>query len=65
MKEKLSKADQLLAQFREAGKIVPLHESEHKQAIQSLNTLLEKVRRDYKIKERNSLERSSKTILTE
>jgi len=64
MNSKPQSTQELIMKLRLEGKVVELNKEEHLQTIQLMNQHLEVVRRDYKIKERNSIESASKAVLT-
>jgi len=63
MEHKVNTSDQLLIKLREEGKIEQLNTEVYIENIRKMNERLENHRRDFKVKEMNSIESASKSIL--
>jgi hypothetical protein len=64
MINKISRTEVLEKEMEKAGKVTILNQPEHIQAIDRMNKQMEFVRRDYKMKDRNSQSTASLVILT-
>ena len=63
MIKKVSKTNSLFAQLKKEGKVTPLNEEKHDQAIEEMNKELEESRRAYKVKDRESQTSAANVIL--
>ncbi|MDY0104976.1 MAG: hypothetical protein RBS07_18735 [Lentimicrobium sp.] len=64
MNKSLSITASLIRSAKSEGKLVTLNTADHVKLITEMNKQLETARRDYKIKEMQSMESASKAILT-
>jgi len=64
MNKSLSITASLIRSAKLEGKLVTLNTADHVKVITEMNKQLESARRDYKIKEMQSMESASKAILT-
>ncbi|NCA76148.1 MAG: hypothetical protein EOM90_07420 [Alphaproteobacteria bacterium] len=65
MIERFSKTEELRTQLMRDGKVSFLDTPVHNEAIEKLNVELAEVRRDYKVKEKNSYASASNVVLTD
>jgi len=65
MIERFNKTEELRAQLLRDGKVSSLDTPIHNEAIEKLNVQLAEVRRDYKVKEKNSYASASNVVLTD
>jgi len=63
MEHKVNTSDFLLMKLRKEGKMEQLNTKAYIKTIQKMNERLENHRRDFKVKEMNSIESASKSIL--
>jgi len=64
MIKEINKTEKLNAQLKKEGKVIQLNNKEHAEAIETMNEELEKTRRDYQVKNRESQVSAAKVILT-
>lgn len=64
MIKKVSKTEKLISTLRTQGKVIVLNDKEQVSSVTRMNKELEKVRREYQIKERDSKINASNIILT-
>lgn len=64
MIQKISNTDRIKESLSEQGKVTVLNSPEHIKAITALNREMEKVRREYKVKNQNSQNSAALAILT-
>ncbi len=64
MIERINKTEEIRERLVRDGKVSSLDTPEQKEAIDRLNEELTEVRREYKVKEKNSFATASKVVLT-